>query len=212
MFGSADWHQTAFNDHSCYTVDGRILIDACPSVVTQLLEQGVDPLAVPVVCMIHMHCNHYMGLAPLLHYWRVCRNTDLSGLTIVGPKTTVRRGVQRALAFVFQEELPDCVTRMPEIVELEGDCEISALGYRIRVTDSDHAVPGLCYRIADGETGRSVGLTGDTRYRAGIFVELSYVISVPRTLRPGFELPTDSERRKPAAAPATQPPLKAAHP
>lgn len=165
VLGSADWHQTAFNDHSCYTVDDRILIDACPSVVTQLLERGVDPLDVPVVCMTHMHCDHYMGLAPLLHYWRVCRNTDLSGLTIVGPKATVRRGVQRTLEFVFQEELPDCVTRMPEIVELAGDCEIAAPGYRIRVTDSDHAVPGLCYRITDAETGHSVGFTGDTRYR-----------------------------------------------
>ena len=165
VLGSADWHQTAFNDHSCYTVDDRILIDACPSVVTQLLERGVDPLDVPVVCMTHMHCDHYMGLAPLLHYWRVCRNTDLSGLTIVGPKATVRRGEQRTLEFVFQEELPDCVTRMPEIVELAGDCEIAAPGYRIRVTDSDHAVPGLCYRITDAETGHSVGFTGDTRYR-----------------------------------------------
>ena len=57
------------------------------------------------------------------------------------------------------------MTRMPEIVELAGDCEIAAPGYRIRVTDSDHAVPGLCYRITDAETGHSVGFTGDTRYR-----------------------------------------------
>ena len=165
VLGSADWHQTAFNDHSCYTIDDRILIDACPSVVTQLLERGVDPLDVPVVCMTHMHCDHYMGLAPLMHYWRVCRMTDLSGLTIVGPKATVRRYVQSTLEFVFQHELAECVTRMPEIIELEGDCEIAAQGYRIRVTDSDHAVPGLCYRITDEATGHSVGLTGDTRYR-----------------------------------------------
>ena len=165
VLGSADWHQTAFNDHSCYTIDDRILIDACPSVVTQLLERRVDPLSIPVVCMTHMHCDHYMGLAPLFHYWRVCRNTDLSGLTVAGPRATVRRYVQSTLEFVFQDELDACVTKMPGIIELEGSCEFSAQGYRIGVVDADHAVPGLCYRITDGETGRSVGLTGDTRYR-----------------------------------------------
>ena len=49
VLGSADWHQTAFNDHSCYTVDDRILIDACPSVVTQLLERGVGEQASQIV-------------------------------------------------------------------------------------------------------------------------------------------------------------------
>ena len=35
VLGSADWHQTAYNDHSCYTICDKILIDACPSVITQ---------------------------------------------------------------------------------------------------------------------------------------------------------------------------------
>ena len=84
VLGTADWHQTTHNDHSCYTVSDRILIDACPSVVTQLQEAGVEPLDVRLVLMTHMHCDHYMGLAPLMHYWRVCRQTDLSGLTMPG--------------------------------------------------------------------------------------------------------------------------------
>lgn len=166
VLGSADWHQTAHNDHSCYTVDDRILIDACPGVVTHLLDHGVDPLAVNVVCMTHMHPDHYMGLAPLMHYWRVCRKTDLSGLTIIGPQATIRRNVQRTLEFVFQDELPACVTRMPQVIGLSGRSEITLPPYRIRVIDADHAVPGLCYRITHMDTGRDVGFTGDTRYRA----------------------------------------------
>lgn len=46
VLGSADWHQTAYNDHSCYTICDKILIDACPSVITQLLEHDVDPLGI----------------------------------------------------------------------------------------------------------------------------------------------------------------------
>lgn len=165
VLGSADWHQTAHNDHSCYTVDDKILIDACPGVVTHLLDHGVDPLEVPTVCMTHLHPDHYMGLAPLMHYWRVCRKTDLSGLTIIGPKATIREYVRRTLDFVFGENVAACVTKTPRVIELEGACEIRLAPYCIRVMDSDHAVPGLCYRITDEETGHDVGFTGDTRYQ-----------------------------------------------
>lgn len=166
VLGSADWHQTKHNDHSCYTIDDQILIDACPGVVTHLLDHGVEPLDIPVVCFTHMHCDHYMGLAPLLHYWRVCKNTKLGGLTIIGPKATVRETVMRTLHFVFgsEEGVRACVTEMPQIIELEGDTQMDLLGYQIRVMDSDHAVPGLCYRITDRETGHAIGLTGDTAY------------------------------------------------
>lgn len=50
VLGSADWHQTAYNDHSCYTICDKILIDACPSVITQLLEHDVDPLGASAPC------------------------------------------------------------------------------------------------------------------------------------------------------------------
>ena len=167
VLGSANWQQTAFNDHSCYTVNDQILIDACPSVVTQLQEHGVDPLDLTTVCFTHMHCDHYMGLAPLLHYWRVVKKTKLGGLTILGPKETVRETVMRTLLFVFatQEHLQECVTEMPNIVELADGAEYRAPGYRIETTDSFHAVPGLCYRITDERTGRVIGFSGDTAYQ-----------------------------------------------
>lgn len=164
VLGSADWHQTKYNDHSCYTIDHKIMIDCCPSVVTQLQEHGVDPLDVPVICFTHMHCDHYMGLAPLLHYWRVCCNRKLGGLTIVGPQATIRETVMRTLDFVFGSDLDRCVIEYPQIIELEGSMQIDLLNYSIQVMDCDHAVPGLCYRITDRETGHVAGFTGDTAY------------------------------------------------
>ena len=168
VLGSADWHQTAHNDHSCYTVSDRILIDACPSVVTQLQEAGVDPLDVHLVLVTHMHCDHYMGLAPLMHYWRVCRQTDLSGLTIAGPRETVQDYVDFTLRFVFRDELNACVTRMPRILPLgEGDT-LHHAGYAVHVHEADHAVPARSYRLVHEESGRSVGFTGDTRYQQSL--------------------------------------------
>ena len=164
VLGSADWHQTAYNDHSCYTVDDKILVDACPSVVTQLQEHSVEPLDIRLVLMTHMHCDHYMGLAPLLHYWRVCKDRDLSSLTIAGPKETIRRFIGKTLDFVFDEGLESCVLQMPRILEVgEGDT-IDFSPYQIRVGAGDHAVPDVVYRVTDSETGHAVGFTGDTRY------------------------------------------------
>ena len=168
VLGSADWHQTAHNDHSCYTVSDRILIDACPSVVTQLQEAGVDPLDVHLVLVTHMHCDHYMGLAPLMHYWRVSRQTDLSGLTIAGPRETVQDYVDFTLRFVFRDKLDACVTRMPRILPLgEGDT-LHHAGYAVHVHEADHAVPARSYRLVHEESGRSVGFTGDTRYQQSL--------------------------------------------
>ncbi|MCI8442978.1 MAG: MBL fold metallo-hydrolase [Provencibacterium sp.] len=164
VLGSADWHQTAHNDHSCYTIDDRILVDACPSVVTSLQEHGVEPLDIRLVLMTHMHCDHYMGLAPLLHYWRVCRDKDLSGLTIAGPKADIRRLVEKTLAFVFDSGLAENVTGMPRIVELEDGGEIDFPPYHIRAGAGDHAVPDIVYRVTDSESGHAAGFTGDTRY------------------------------------------------
>ena len=168
VLGTADWHQTAHNDHSCYTVSDRVLIDACPSVVTRLQEAGVEPLDVRLVLMTHMHCDHYMGLAPLMHYWRVCRQTDLSGLTIAGPRETVQDYVDFTRRFVFRDELDACVTRMPRILPLgEGDT-LHHAGYAVHVHEADHAVPARSYRLVHEESGRSVGFTGDTRYQQSL--------------------------------------------
>ena len=166
VLGSANWHATAHNDLSCYTIDDKILIDACPSVITQLQEHGIDPMDISFVFFTHMHIDHCLGLAPLLHYWRVRKHEDktLKKPTIIGPKATVRDTVVRAMRFVFDDRPKYMQSEMPQIIELEGDMALDLPGYQIRVMNSDHTVPGLCYRITNTESGRVIGLTGDTAY------------------------------------------------
>jgi ribonuclease Z len=112
-----------------------------------------------------MHADHYMGLPALLLHWRV-RTSSLGGLTIVGPKATVRAGVERAMNFVFHDSknLSAEIAEMPNIVELEGDSVYETDEFIIKAMDSDHAVPGLCYNITHKASGKTVGFTGDTRY------------------------------------------------
>lgn len=166
VLGSADWLQSRRNDHSCYTVNDRILVDACSNVVQNLLEQDVDPVSVSTLCFTHMHADHYMGLAPLLLYWRV-RKGSFGEMTIVGPKATVRAGFERALNFVFHDsrDLRAEVREMPAIVEIDRAGRHELPGWDIEAIASDHAVPGLCYRITDHATGHCVGFSGDTLYR-----------------------------------------------
>lgn len=165
VLGSADWHPTKNNDHSCYTLCDKILIDACPSAMMALLNQDVDPIQVSTICFTHLHADHYMGLPALLLHWRV-RTSSLGGLTIVGPKATVRAAVERAMHFVFHDsrDVRAEIAEFPNIVELEGDSVYETEEFRIAAMDSDHAVPGLCYSITHKASGKTVGFTGDTRY------------------------------------------------
>lgn len=165
VLGSADWLPTKNNDHSCYTLCDKLLIDACPSAMMALLNQDVDPISINTICFTHMHADHYMGLPALLLHWRV-RTSSLGGLTIMGPKATVRAGVERAMNFVFHDSrnIGDEIAEMPHIIEIEGDGIFETEDFVIHAMDSDHAVPGLCYNITHKASGKKIGFTGDTRY------------------------------------------------
>ena len=166
VLGSADWLQETGDDHACYTVNDRLLVDACPSVVQALLTRGIDPTDIKTVCFTHLHADHYMGLAPLLFYWRV-RLKTYAGFTIIGPKATIRAAVDRALHYIYHdsESIWDEVDALPEIIEIEDEGRVEADGLIIETVASRHAVPGLCYRFRDVESDHAVCFSGDTWYR-----------------------------------------------
>ncbi|MBQ6715565.1 MAG: MBL fold metallo-hydrolase [Clostridia bacterium] len=166
VLGSTNWLQTKMNDHSSYTLSDTILIDVCPGVIHHLLEMDVDPLKLKTVCFTHMHADHYMGLAPLLLYFRAATGR-YDALTLIGPKKTVKESVLRALHFNTHDAPGDRadVCGMPTIIELDDGegCSLHP-DFEIESHPSDHAVPGVVYRFTHRETGRNVCFTGDTRY------------------------------------------------
>ncbi len=159
VIGSADSLVSADNDHSCLCLNDEILIDACPSVVTALLRQGVEPANIHHLFFTHMHCDHCMGLPPLLLYWKF-KNVDFSKITLYGPAATVREHILKGAAFM---DMPS--DELPNIVELEGDGELTVGAWTLRYTNADHAVPGLSYRFDHTASGKSFSVSGDTMYQ-----------------------------------------------
>ena len=165
VLGSCDWHPTKNNDHSHYTLSDTLLIDAGAACIMNLLNNDIEPTDLKTIFFTHMHADHMMGLPALLLNWRVVMDGDLSGLTIVGPKKTVRSAFERAFDFLCRdnEKLTKAFVAMPNIVELEGDGVYETEDYMVNYTDSDHAVPGLCYVFTEKKSGKKIGFSGDTR-------------------------------------------------
>ena len=197
VLGSTNWLQTKMNDHSCYTVGDSLLIDACPGVIHHLLEMDVDPLAIDTICFTHMHADHYMGLAPLLLYWRAATGR-YDKLRIIGPRAAVREAVMLALHFNTHNAPGDSVEvcGMPQIFEMD---DVGLYGahpdFLIESRPADHAVPGLVYRITDRCSLKNVCFTGDTRYVPDFkdfFKDTDLLIheasSGPRPVGPGNEI------------------------
>lgn len=166
VMGSNWWLPEPGDDCSCYTLNDDLLIDTGWYSVHNMIEMGIDPLKMTTVCLTHTHCDHYIGLAHFIMYWRIKKAT-LKGLTIVGPKETVRAGFERTLNFILHDSrnLREEIAEMPDIIEM-GDGDAYSTGkYTIQSIHTDHAVPGVAFRITDDRTGGVLGVTGDTQYR-----------------------------------------------
>lgn len=166
VLGTADWLQSKNNDGSCYTVNDIALVDANSCLLMNLLNQDIDPINLSTIFFTHMHADHYMGLGPLLLYWRV-RKGSLGELTIAGPKETVRAGFERALNYAFHDskDISAEIKEMPTILELDEGDTVNIEGFTVHALAADHAVPGLCYTFTHGQTGKKVGFSGDTCYK-----------------------------------------------
>ena len=163
--GSADWRPTKGNDHSCYTQNDKVLVDCNAGVLMHILSLDKDPTEFDHIFFTHMHIDHCMGLASILHHWRVVKG-DLGGLTIVGPAATVREQVMLTLKYTFHDnkDMMKDIKRLPNIVEVSGDGTYENDDFTVAYTDADHAVPGLCYVFTDNNTGKTIGFSGDTMY------------------------------------------------
>ncbi len=85
-----------------------------------------------------------------------------------GPKEQLREAVRLCLTYAFWDS-PDYLAEVmnkPKLVELSGGERLEVKGLLVDTISSDHAVPGVCYRVTDPVSGGSIGFTGDTRYRA----------------------------------------------
>lgn len=159
ILGAADWRPDLNNDHACYLLDGHILIDCCSGVLMNLINGGADPAGIDLILFTHMHPDHFLGLPSLLHYQRT-RNRTLREITILGPKEMLERAAELSMEVAFFGDGGS--DEEPVLVPLAGGDPFTFDRYRIRTLPARHSVPGLCYRVTEVGSEKSVGFTGDT--------------------------------------------------
>ncbi len=165
ILGSSDATASKACDHSCFTVGDKILVDVCPTAVLSLLEAGIEPTQIEAICFTHLHSDHCMGLAPLLeNIW--FKKRDLSHIKIYGHKATLRKVYETIQNFfVACSSDGSRLSPEPELIELFGNNTFEQSGFEISTINSTHAVPGLCYRFVEKNSGKTICATGDTCYQ-----------------------------------------------
>lgn len=167
--GSMDCYPKAGNDSSAYVIDGHILIDTSYSTVCNLLNCGIDPLAIDTIIFTHLHADHYMGLSQFLYYFygHGCKALD-GRLTIITPPDDFDAILEASIEYFRHDAIHLSIYNRerignPTVIKLPERGTLSYGEYEISYIPSVHAVPGRCYMIKNG-SGRTIGFSGDTTY------------------------------------------------
>jgi ribonuclease BN (tRNA processing enzyme) len=157
-FGSGGRWQTCIRVTSG---DQALLVDCGATSLAALRAQGIDPQAVDVVAVTHLHGDHFGGLPFLILDGQFARRT--APLRIVGPPGT---GVR--LAATMEALFPGSsqVTRRFEVQVSElapgGVIDLGAMRIRCWQVIHESGAPPLALRVEDGQS--SFAYSGDTEW------------------------------------------------
>jgi ribonuclease Z len=149
----------------------RLLIDAGRGAPIRLFEIGAAPMlsGLTAVLLTHLHSDHVVGLPDVwLTGWMFGRRTPLE---VIGPAGTVDLGNGLVRAYAFDVRMRrDVDERLPAAgAELRPRDVVPGVvlergGVKVTASPVDHGpvVPSFGYRV--DHAGRSVVVSGDTRY------------------------------------------------
>ncbi|MHA1270778.1 MAG: MBL fold metallo-hydrolase [Candidatus Helarchaeota archaeon] len=145
--------------YSSILINDDLLID-CGEGTTQKLIALNCINKIKMICISHLHNDHFLGLFSLLWYYWILRQ-DPTPLKIVGPPK---------LAFTVNSILdlintPNNVLNL-EFEMLEDNQEIQLINndkYKIQSIQVEHIPISFAYRIEDPKSHKSICYTGDTR-------------------------------------------------
>ncbi|MBQ0126140.1 MAG: ribonuclease Z [Clostridiales bacterium] len=169
--GSMDCFPQKNNDSSSYLINGHILVDTSYSTVKNLLDAGIDPLCVDTVVFTHLHFDHYAGLAGLLYYIYFHGTKPLDDrITLISAPECFDEIVNNAIEYFRYSDIKLSVCARerigtPRLVKLNTRGEIDIGDVKLKFIPSEHPVEGRCY-VFENASGRSIGFSGDTSYRA----------------------------------------------
>lgn len=149
--------------------DQTLIFDAGRGALQRLTQLGITFDEIDGVFFTHLHSDHIVGFPDLwLTGWLISRRER--PLRVFGPVGTRRmlEHLTQAFSFDIAIRIADDGVAVSgsrfEVSEVENGFEWSAGGVSVQAFDVDHrpVEPAFGYRIDYG--GRSVALSGDTRY------------------------------------------------
>lgn len=146
-----------------------VLVDAGRGAIQRLTQLGVSYADIDAVLLTHFHSDHVVGLADLwLTGWLISgRDRPLKVFGPTGTRELVE-GLRRAFAFDLgiriQDDRAPAAGGQVEVVEIREGVVLDDGGVRVQAFNVDHRpiVPALGYRV--DFKGRSVVISGDTRF------------------------------------------------
>lgn len=179
------------DDTASFLVGGELLIDVGWHVTDRLRLGGYAPAGIDTLCFTHMHHDHMMAL-PAFLYERYARGTA-GALNVYGPYP-MKRAIEDAKRFLQLDVYwPDAM--QPNVHVLRSGDSFQTEHLSVQTMASDHAVPGLCYRVEDRRSGVVLGFGGDGAYQdelAGFFQGCDVLI---HEFSFGLQKPADNQQR-----------------
>lgn len=155
----------ARQDSSSYLLDEEILIDTGWNATQDMLNYGANPCKVNYLFITHCHQDHYLGMPQLLFYQAFAKRSELTSepLTIVGPIPEIKMIFERAKHFLCCDCYDDIVINAKVMPISPGMCFDTAK-YSVTTCPTIHPAIGICYRVTEKSTGKSVVFSGDTAF------------------------------------------------
>lgn len=142
--------------YCCNLLDGKLLLDISPQVVTALRRLRIDINSMTATLITHFHPDHIFGFPFLLAE----RSYEAEKLIVVGPKGTEEK--LTALCRLAYSPADPAKARFIELpVSNEGEADVS--GYHIRTMPMMHAEESIGYLIQSPDS-LTLGCSGDTAW------------------------------------------------
>lgn len=147
-------------------IDGKIVLDLSPTAIPQLHRLGLDPGAIEVIFISHLHADHLFGIPFLFLEYRI-RHERTSPLHIVGP-AALPDAIEELCRLAWPElERGGIGPRIePVYTPVSEEGEYEAGGLRFKAIPMEHfGLDAFGYRFT--YKGMVFAYTGDTGEKGG---------------------------------------------
>jgi ribonuclease BN (tRNA processing enzyme) len=168
FLGSGDAVGSGGRFQACILVShagGKILLDAGASSIVALKREGLDPSAIDVILVSHLHGDHFAGIPFLILDGQFAHRAR--PLTIIGPVGSKGR-IEAALVNMypgFARELPHFPLRFVELGDRET-AELEQVRVAVWSVPHDPLSNPLALRLWIGPL--SIGYSGDTAWTGAL--------------------------------------------